>query len=378
MDRILDICCGCGGFSAGAIGAGYSKGLGIDNWVGCKETFEYNHPDYEFLLADIKELNDYSLDDFDIVIGSPPCTEFSVANADGDPSKGMELVDMFYYLIYELKPKKWIMENVSKVANFISVVEYPEINILNCADYGVAQNRYRLFAGDYTVPPQTHNAYKINNLQKHITVLEAIRDILFVQPNLKINHNSKEWKKLEEFTSKKIRGLHPSDLNKPSPTIVGRAYKDGDAQPSFRVEIFNHECFDNIDKWSGGLMNNRIVDPSEPAPTITTKERCSRKIRIMNSMSFNNKANQPYNDVDRPNQTITTVPPKVVDSEGYYRRLTVREIARLQSFADDFIFFGSLSTQYKMVGNAVPPLMSFHLLNHIFDEKEEQGDFLDV
>jgi len=378
MDKILDICCGAGGFSAGALAAGYDRGIGIDNWKGCRETFEYNHPGWEFVLGDVSEINEYDFTDCKIVIGSPPCKEFSMANRAGDPLKGMELVYRYFDFISVLEPKKWVMENVGRVKDYISVIEYPEINVLNCADYGVAQNRYRLFAGDYTVPPQTHNAYKINDLLKHVTVWDAIKDIIFIPPNLNINHNPTEWKDIKEFSNQYIRAKHPSDLNKPSPTIVERAYKDGYKQPSFRVEIPNHECFDNVGKWEGGMINNRVVDLEKPAPTITSKARCSRKIRIMNSMSFNNSANQPYNDVDRPNQTITTVPPKVVDDDGYYRRLTVREIARLQSFSDDFIFFGSLSSQYKMIGNAVPPLMAYHLLSHIFDEKETQGDFLDV
>ena len=55
-DKILDICCGAGGFSAGVIRAGYDRGIGIDSWKGCRETFEYNHPEWEFVLGDISEI----------------------------------------------------------------------------------------------------------------------------------------------------------------------------------------------------------------------------------------------------------------------------------------------------------------------------------
>ena len=61
-----------------------------------------------------------------------------------------------------------------------------------------------------------------------------------------------------------------------------------------------------------------------------------------------------------------------------YRKLTVRECARLQSFPDEFIFFGSLTSQYKMVGNAVPPLIAYHLAKNIYRKREEMGEVLEI
>lgn len=381
--------------------AGYTKGIGIDFEKTVQETFEQNHPDYEFILADLGSLNPYDFDyGCDIIIGSPPCKKFSVASKTPNPEEGMELVNVFLQWIDAQKPEKWLMENVEQVVKHISLTDFPEVNILNSAYYGVPQNRKRLFAGDYYPPDHTHEE------DNFVTVWDAISDLIFAPL---------EWNSIDKQTNKKFMNMHPAvDLNKPSPTITEHIYKDGQKHPVFRLEIPNHECFDNVGKWKGGIFTDRIVDLNKPAPTVDTKWRCNFK--IMNARSFDNDANQPYNDVDRPNQVITTSPPKIVryvdaindkeysvdepsktirtvpfkwldgkelakDEKGNprftgYRRLTVREVARLQSFPDDFIFLGSLSSQYKMVGNAVPPLMAYNLAKYIYKEREVQGDSL--
>jgi len=315
MKTVLDLFCGCGGFSHGFLKAGYKIKYAIDNWKGCQETYEYNHPGTEFILADIASLNLYDYD-VDVIIGSPPCQQFSTAKTNANPELGMELVNIFIQWIEALKPKKWLMENVPGVFKYLSFTEFPEINILNCAYYGVPQIRKRCFAGDYCLPEHTHEK------ENFVTVWDALKDIMYIPPNM------------------------------------------------------------------------------TPA-------------KILNARSFNNKANQPYNDLDRPNQTITTTPPKItytnlldpveysihepcktircvpikwIDSKldlinGFprttgYRKFTVRELARIQSFPDDFKFFGAESNQYKMIGNAVPPLMAYALAKSLFNKKEEMGDMM--
>lgn len=460
MKTVLDLFCGCGGFSTGFLKAGYDVKYGIDSWKGCKETFEYNHPNTEFILGDISELNPEDFKDVDIVIGSPPCQQFSTANSSPKPDEGMELINMYRHWIDVIQPEKWIMENVVGVVKYLSFMKFPEINVLNCAYYGVPQFRKRCFAGEYSLPEHTHEEDGspcrcddpfLHPIKKFVTVWEAIGDIMFIPPNKDLsprdyqmseeflkrhqpldidkpsrtatslddwgmipNHNVTEWKPIEEQTNKKYMNMHPPvELDKPSKTILKGAYKDGNKHPNFRLEIPNHNCFDNLDKWKGGIFNNRIVDPDKPSPTVETKWRCNFK--IMNSRSFNNKAGNPWNEVDAPNQTITKSPPKIkytdtINPKEYsieepsatirsvplkwiddklkieggfprttgYRRLTVREVARIQSFPDDFIFLGSLSGQYKMVGNAVPPLMAYHLANSIYNKQEIEGDFLDI
>ena len=408
MKTVLDLFCGAGGFSYGFQEAGYKVILGLDNDKTVKETFEHNHPDAEFMLVDMYDLHPDFVGKVDIIIGSPPCKQFSVANQSPDPEAGMELVNIFREWIDYLKPEKWIMENVEGVIKHLPFSLYPEVNILNSAYYGVPQYRKRMFAGDYHAPPHTHEEGNF------VTVWDAIQDLLFIDPNLQLNHKPSDWQSLENQTNKKYMNSQKAmKLDEPARTITETAYKDGNKHPRFRVEIpANHNCFNNVDKWEKGFLNNREIILNQPSPTVDTHWRCNYK--ILNARSFDNSSNQPYNDVDRPNQTITTSPPKIIrytdaindkeysidepsktirtipfkwldgkeimkDDKGNprftgYRRLTVRELARLQSFPDDFIFFGSLSSQYKQVGNAVPPLMAKCLADYIYKPREEEGD----
>jgi len=66
---------------------------------------------------------------------------------------------------------------------------------------------------------------------------------------------------------------------------------------------------------------------------------------------------------DRPSDTITASVPEIHVNRK--RRLTARECAILQSFPDDFVFCGSLSSQHRQIGNAVPPLIGEHLAKTI-------------
>jgi len=410
--KVLDLFAGCGGFSCGFLKAGYEVKYAIDFDKFVKETFEYNHPNTEFILADIQELNPEDYKDVDIVIGSPPCQQFSTANVNPDVDKGMELVNIFRHWIDVIKPRKWIMENVPGVINHISFLQYPVINVLNCAYYGVPQQRKRLFAGDYYPPIQTHSNYYNSQglLKPFVTVFDAIGDIMFIPPSKDLepksyqlseefikrhvplnlnepsrtvttlddfgmipNHDVDEWLPKKEQTNEKYMKIHKAfDLDEPARTILTDGFKNK-KHAHMRIEIPNHVAMDNIGKWKGGMMNDREVDIDKPSPVVDTKWRCNYK--IMNSRSFNNKSFKPENEIDEPNQSLTCTAPKLHD-EKKYRRLTVRECARLQSFPDSFIFFGSKSSQYKQVGNAVPPLMAFWLGMCLFNEKEKVGDSL--
>lgn len=189
---ILDLFCGAGGFSTGFLQAGFDVKYAIDNNPRVQETFEYNHSQTKFILADIKELDPNDFKDVDIIIGSPPCQEFSYANNKGDPNKGMELVKIFLEWVKIIKPKFWIMENVPAVEKYlkwrITGFNIPIIKILNAADYGVPQRRKRMFAGKYVIPKQTHS--KVggidlfgNKVHEWVTVQEAIGDLMDIPPN---------------------------------------------------------------------------------------------------------------------------------------------------------------------------------------------------
>lgn len=295
---VLDLFCGCGGFSHGFMGAGYKIKYGIDNDKNVKETFEYNHPNAEFILADLYDFNPNDFDyDVDIVIGSPPCQQFSTAKSNANPEIGMELVGIFREWIDVIKPKKWIMENVPGIFKYLSFMRYPEINVLNSVYYGVPQIRKRCFAGDYCPPLHTHRDYG------------------------------------------KLR-FHPN-------------------------------------KYDGTWLLKHCVTVWDALKDIMTTS---------NKTTYTNLLDPEEYSIHEPCKTIRSIPIKWIDGKldlvnGYprttgYRKFTVRETARIQSFPDDFKFFGAESNQYKMIGNAMPPLMAFALAKSIFNKREEMGDMM--
>ena len=338
---MVDLFCGAGGMSSGFQKAGHEIILGIDINGPALETYAFNHPDSKVIESDIKDIS--KLPKADIIIGGPPCPEFSTAKPDRDPEKGMELVEEYLRLINLSKPKYWIMENVRGIRKHITHKRFPKIKILNCADFGVPQTRIRCFAGKYKTPVQTHaetpsNKLTGGKLQRWRTVRDAIGDL----PSPVLSH--KRSKKGDDVTGQPYYHLDqpahtiatfPPRLVKPEGRALDylRNHVGAKAYPYDRGESFHNWGF-----------------PAEldiPMRTITAS--------ICNDASPHWYI--PMDDViDNPSKTRLTSRHK-----RRLRRLTVREVARLQSFDDSFIFKGSVTSQYRQVGNAVPPLMAYSL-----------------
>jgi len=119
--KVIDLFCGCGGFSHGFNQAGHEIVLGIDFDKRVEKTYTQNHPDTEFIRSDIRDLDagSYLRKACDIVIGSPPCPNFSIANNKADITRGMILVKEFLKWVDVLKPKWWIMENVPPIRYYL-------------------------------------------------------------------------------------------------------------------------------------------------------------------------------------------------------------------------------------------------------------------
>lgn len=155
--KVLDLFCGAGGFSEGFRQAGFEIAYAVDSWDKALIAHRKNHPDTVHILADVGDIDGSIFKGkIDMVIGSPPCQEFSQANQNPDPEKGLEMVKHFLRIKDEIEPKYWIMENVPLIDNYLNGGIFPVKKILNSADWGVPQIRSRLFAGWFGVPRPTH------------------------------------------------------------------------------------------------------------------------------------------------------------------------------------------------------------------------------
>lgn len=328
--NVLDLFCGCGGLSLGFEEAGYNVLLGIDIWEDALKTYAYNHKHSKILCADMSTLRGEDVKDVvgdnsvDVIIGGPPCQGFSIAGkriVDDDRNK---LYKGFVRMVEYFKPKAFVMENVpnilsigdgvvreSIINDFKSLGYTVENKVLTASDYGVPQNRRRaVFVGlmkgnfDFDIPM----------VAEKVTTEEALSDL----PEQSIEdggkylvESSSEYQKLMRTNSTGVFNHEVTQHNEQTVRIIsmvpdGGNYKDlpQELQGTRKVHI----------AWT--RLNSK-----RPSITIDTGHR----------HHFHYKWNR--------------VP-------------TVRESARIQSFPDDFIFLCSKTSQYKQVGNAVPPLMA--------------------
>lgn len=229
--RVLDLFCGAGGSSLGFTQEGFEVVLAIDNDPRVRETFEANHPDTKFLLEDIstletqKFLKEYG--PFDVIIGSPPCTNASSIN----PKKNREdthLVEKFFDFVNGIQPEWWLMENVYETGPYIQRFA-PSIRLrtLNAANFGVPQLRKRLFFGNFPDPLPTHHS-DTGQTQLNGNILEPWNTLgSILEPDVTWGILSSKVK--ERLGRTKSRPgysvVYPDPLHKPARTVLASAHK---------------------------------------------------------------------------------------------------------------------------------------------------------
>lgn len=147
--KVIDLFCGCGGFSLGFDYAGFKIIYALDNWKTACESYQANFPDVEVVCEDALKLAPEDIPDADVIIGGPPCQEFSVANLK--KKYDTSLIEWFWDMVVEKNPKYVIMEEVPTVRRFLPP-NIPMVRIYRMCDYGVPQIRKRLFAGRFVEP----------------------------------------------------------------------------------------------------------------------------------------------------------------------------------------------------------------------------------
>jgi DNA (cytosine-5)-methyltransferase 1 len=150
----IDLFCGAGGSTLGFKMANFNVVFAVDINEVALSAYQMNHPEVETFLMDIMELTAKDLPKADVILGSTPCQEFSIANIKR--IYDMDLTHHFLKIIHDYKPKYWMLENVPGIAPYLHGVKY---NILCAADYGVPQKRYRCIAGNYPMPRHTHSEH---------------------------------------------------------------------------------------------------------------------------------------------------------------------------------------------------------------------------
>lgn len=335
---VIDLFCGCGGLSYGFMKAGYDIIVGIDNWKDAIETFNYNHAKNVGKVLDLSNAKPNELEiknNIDVIIGGPPCQGYSIAGKRIIEDERNELYKSFVKFVGHYKPKAFLMENVPNIISMGKgsvkehiIKDFEKLGykvvykILMASDFGVPQNRRRAF---------------------------------FV--GLK---NGEEFEFPEQIVIDKVTSEEAiSDLTEDS-ILDGTAYPfppKSKFQTTIRngnKVVFNHEITNHKEQTVEIIS---MVPDGGNYKDLPKELHQTRKVNIAWTRLNSQK----------PSFTIDTGHRHHFHYK-YNRVPTVRESARIQSFPDSFIFQGSKTSQYKQVGNAVPPMLAEHLAKQLLKE----------
>lgn len=319
--RLLSLFSGCGGLDLGFERAGFSIPVANEFDPTIWETFKLNHPRTKLIEEDIKNLSAEIFPyDIDGIIGGPPCQSWSEAGAQRgiNDSRGKLFFD-YIRILNDKKPKFFLAENVSgMLANRHSdAVNYilelfkncgynVTTTLVNAKNYGVAQERKRVFyigfRKDLNINFTFPKGSTENNLSK-LTLRDVIWDLQF------------------------------------------------SAVPAASGNLHNVESENNNEFFTGNfstifMSRNRVKSWDEQAFTVQASGRHCQLHPQAPKMEFFGKNDRRF----------------VKGKEHLYRRMTIREIARIQSFPDTFKFiYKNANDAYKMIGNAVPVQLAYEI-----------------
>jgi DNA (cytosine-5)-methyltransferase 1 len=340
---------------------------------------------------------------FDAIVGGPPCQPFSIANNRlvGERHPLYPTFPRFFDAILSLRPKVFLLENVrgllmrrsrhhlerqlARVSGDYAV----EWRILNAVDYGVPQRRERLIVvgvrrdlGRRPLFPEPTHAeggsagLDGRRLHRWLTLGEAIGDLLRIPP-AECGGRELSFVLLREGQAERIRreredpSLHghwgrmdfPDRLDNPSRTLSSHTVEGTKRETIVLPVIPDHVMTEKGGSWYGNWeWGSRVMDPGKPGFTATEKHRSGQLVPVPTTPDMLGRPSPVL--VADARMYATDRREHGADAEkGCYRRLTVRECLRLQSFPDWWRFPDrvSVSKRYRMVGEAVPPILAYRL-----------------
>jgi len=326
--KIISLFTGAGGLDLGFEKAGFKTVWANEYDKSIWETFKYNFPHVNLDKRSITDVPSSDIPDVDGIIGGPPCQSWSEAGAGRGlcDSRG-QLFFEYIRVLKEKEPLFFLAENVSGILSerhdeaFSKILdEFKKLNynvtyeLLNAHDYDVPQDRKRLIIIGYHKKTGKTFEFPEKSLKKLV-----LRDAIF-------------------------------DLKKPKP-----ATENNKANEEKDLFAPNHEYM------NGGfstiyMSRNRVRSWDEPSFTIQAGGRHAPLHPQAPKMLFVEQNKRIF----------------VPEKEHLYRRLSVRECARVQTFPDDFIFkYENIADGYKMIGNAVPVNFAQHIAKKIISDLKD-------
>lgn len=319
--KVISLFSGCGGLDLGFERAGFDIPVANEYDKTIWATFKKNHPRTKLIEGDIRKINEADFPvDVDGIIGGPPCQSWSEAGAlrGIDDERGKLFYD-YIRILRKVRPKFFLAENVSgmlasrhteAVKNIIRLFDESgydvTLNLVNAKDYGVAEERKRVFYIGF---------------RKDLNVS-------FVFPKGSTSEDEKKITLKDIIWDLQDTAVPADKRNRRNPNAVNNnEYFVGEYSPIF-------------------MSRNRVKAWYEQAFTVQASGRQC----------------QLHPQAPKMVKVGTNVCRFVEGQEHLYRRMTVREIARVQGFPDDFYFiYESVDDGYKMIGNAVPVNLAYEI-----------------
>lgn len=355
---VLDLFCGAGGLSRGFYDAGYNVVLGVDFDEKALETFSHNHGNASSLKIDLFDLENIKIveekfyeksEELDVLVGGPPCQGFSLAGKREESDARNTLYTAMVRVAKDMKPKVVVLENVPGMLTLYNgdakrriFKDFEElgykmaVKVLYAPDYGIPQIRKRaFFVGLLNSEEEFKFPSPIFTTDEYVTCEEAIGDL------------------------PALLGIYGDEIQE----------YDVKAQNKYQEEMRSKSK--KIHNHIGTLHSEKTIKMISLVPEGKNYRALPEEYRVMYKY---NEALTRYHS-KKPSLTINTGHRSHFHYK-YNRIPTVRESARLQSFSDDFVFFGNKSEQYKQVGNAVPPKLGFAIAKNLigFLEKMRSND----
>ncbi len=388
LNTAISLFAGAGGCSLGFKNAGFNLLLAIDNNEDAVSTYNMNFLDTPCLKEDITRLDAEDIlrhagikkGKLDFLIGGPPCQGFSSAGIQFWDDPRNKLLKHYVRLLHGLRPRWFLMENVEGLltanrGNFIYEVTKGFI------EAGYIVRLHKLYAHWYGLPQKRKRVFIIGNLS----------GLPFAFPSP--THTDK-------VNQRNLFGLK-------SPLSISDAISDL-PDPGEREEIvlaytqlpqneYQRLMRGNkvLDHWAAGLNSETLERIKHLAPGQTMKDlpkqlqhpsfqrRAFR--RVMDGTPTEKRGGAPSGlkrlRAHEPSLTITSAAIREFVHPFENRFLTIRECARIQSFPDDFQFYGTTNSKIVQIGNAIPPLIAQVLAKHIMSlqtihEKQKHKDGL--
>lgn len=353
--NVIDLFAGCGGLSLGFLKAGFNITKAVEFDPTIAETYKKNHSEVTVLVDDIRNIDqsgEFSSGDADIIIGGPPCQGFSMAGARirngfiDDPRN--YLFKHYFNVVRAVKPKAFVMENVKGIMTMQNGKIFDEI-------LRIFSDRTMLDGDSYTINYRVVKAVEFGIPQK--------RERMIIVGTLNNNYDfDKIWKKTKQDILKDYPNYfdrvtvqdaignlgnttESGEINNPAPKTNYQLYLSSDHTKitnhtkthhskiaiNRMKKIKNGENYTSLDEKINSVHSGSYgrLCWNEQAPTITTRFDTPAGGRFIH----------PTED----------------------RTLSPREAARIQSFPDDFVFYGNKTSICKQIGNAVPPKISYFL-----------------